>query len=319
MSVVTSFATHVDQLWGRRFWLPLLPLAYATIMGLLGYFRWEYILVAGGTLVGAFATRRSRDFVADVAPYILFAVLYDFVKYVIAATITPDRIITCGLRRLELALFSVAPGVTPQDYFMAHPKAVLDLIFAVPYAVFFVVVFLYGGYLFRIDRPRMRFFLWSFALANIMAFICWTAFPAAAPWYVRHHGCIADLATPPNAAGLVRVDRLIGFPYFQSFYARASQVFGALPSMHCAYPMLGLLTAWRFAGPRARFAHLTYVIVMFSASVYLDHHWIIDGILGWAMAVVAVFAARRMFARLGWPISARAPRGAEPESPLLTA
>jgi membrane-associated phospholipid phosphatase len=117
----------------------------------------------------------------------------------------------------------------------------------------------------------------------------------------------------------VRVDNLLGIPYFQSFYARASQVFGAVPSLHCAYPMLGLLTAWRFAGPIARSAHLLYVVVMFSASVYLDHHWIVDGILGWMLAAVAVFLARRMFALLGWPISARLPRGAEPESPLLTA
>ncbi len=319
MPLVASFVAHVGRLWGRRFWLPLLPLGYVIVMSLLGHFRWEYVLVAGGTLVAAYATTRSRDFISDVAPYVLFTILYDLVKYVIDATITSQRVVTCGLRDLELALFSVAPGVTPQDYFMRYPTPALDLVFAVPYGVFFAVVFLYGGYLFRVDRPRMRYFLWSFAIANILAFVFWVALPAAAPWYVRNHGCVADLTTAPYAAGLLRVDRMIGFPYFESFYARASQVFGAVPSMHCAYPTLGLLTAWRFAGPVARSAHVLYVLTMFSASVYLDHHWIVDGILGWLLAVVAVLVTRRMFARLSWPVSAQLVGKTEAGKALLTA
>jgi hypothetical protein len=39
---------------------------------------------------------------------------------------------------------------------------------------------------------------------------------------------------------------------------------------------------------------------MFVASVYFDHHWIVDGVLGWAVAVVAVIAARKVLAR--WPM-----------------
>jgi membrane-associated phospholipid phosphatase len=36
---------------------------------------------------------------------------------------------------------------------------------------------------------------------------------------------------------------------------------------------------------------------MFAASVYFDHHWIIDGAAGWAVAVVAVLAAKALLAR----------------------
>jgi hypothetical protein len=184
--------------------------------------------------------------------------------------------------------------------------------------VFFIVVLVYASYLFFMDRPRMRYFLWAFAIANLIAFACWVVFPAAPPWYVHEHGCVADLATKPSPAGLLRVDQLMGIPYFQGFYGRASQVFGAVPSMHCACPMLGLLTAFRVTRWRTRCLHIAYVLTMFFASVYLDHHWIIDGVLGWIVAIVAVLIAHRMFAYLGWETSSASAsnRAAQKESIL---
>jgi membrane-associated phospholipid phosphatase len=68
-------------------------------------------------------------------------------------------------------------------------------------------------------------------------------------------------------------------------------VFGAMPSMHCAYPTLGLLTAWRHTTWRTRPLHLFYVFWMAGAALYLDHHWILDVLGGWLVAIVAVVAA----------------------------
>ena len=74
-------------------------------------------------------------------------------------------------------------------------------------------------------------------------------------------------------------------------------MFGAVPSMHCAYPVLGLLTAWKAASWRTRPIHILYSVVMFLAAVYLDHHWIIDAIAGWLVAIVSVVAAGRLLRR----------------------
>lgn len=319
MIAARSFTERVQQLWGKRWWLPLLPLLYALTMTALGFFRWEYLVIAVLCPALAFASRRSRDFFVDISPYLAFAVGYDAVKYLIDATITPSRVLSCGLRDLELALFSVRPGVTPQDYFSANPSFGLDLLFAVPYAVFWMVSLVYAGFLFFHDRPRMRYFLWSFAIANFIAFAVWVLVPAAPPWYVRNHGCEVDLSVPAHAAGLLRVDGIIGFPYFEGFYSRASQVFGALPSMHCAFPVLGLLTAWRFTGWRTRWIHVVYASTMFAASVYLDHHWIVDGIAGWGVAVTAVYLTQRLFGVFGWRLSDKVSRASSEEESSLAA
>jgi membrane-associated phospholipid phosphatase len=311
---------HIAQLWGKSWWLPLLPVLYVLGMSAFGFFRWEYVVVGVVCPVLAYASRRTKNFFADISPYVAFGIGYDAVKYLIQATITKERVLACGLRDLELALFSVRPGVTPQDYLTAHATVGLDLLFAIPYAVFFSVAFIYAAFLFRVDRPRMRYFLWSFAIANFIAFACWVLVPAAPPWYIRNHGCEVDLSTPAYAAGLLRVDAILGIQYFESFYSRASQVFGALPSMHCAFPALGLLTAWRFTSWRTRPIHIGYTLLMFGASVYLDHHWIIDGIAGWGVALLAVWLTQRVFAALGWKLSdAELDRAAEKESGLAAA
>ena len=120
----------------------------------------------------------------------------------------------------------------------------------------------------------------------------WLSVPAAPPWYLRAHGCAIDLSAAPSPAALARVDSLLGITYFHRFYSRASSVFGALPSMHCAFPLIGLLTAWRAAGWKTRPIHIVYTLVMAAAAVYLDHHWVIDVLAGWLVAVVSVWAAR---------------------------
>jgi hypothetical protein len=87
---------------------------------------------------------------------------------------------------------------------------------------------------------------------------------------------------------------LFGMHYYQSLYSRAASVFGAMPSMHCAYPMLGLLTAWRAASWKTRPIHILYAITMLIGSNYLDHHWLWDGLAGISLACVAVWLSGKL-------------------------
>jgi hypothetical protein len=289
---------HIRELWGRAWLLPALPLLYAGALLVAGQgLRFEHVLVGVAACALGYATARTKEFYVELLPYVAVGIGYDLVRYARAALVTPERVLGCGLRDLELALFSVAPGVTPQDFFARHHHPVADLVFAVPYTIFAYLAFVYAGYLYFADRPRMRHYLWAFAIANYISFAFWLALPAAPPWYLRANGCTIDVSAVPSPAGLLRVDQLLGTTYFQGFYSRAASVFGAVPSMHCAYPMLGLLTARHAATARTWPLHIGYVLLMFVASVYFDHHWIVDGVLGWGVALLAVVLAGRLLAR----------------------
>ena len=292
-----ALGRHVRGLWGRWWLLPAVPLIYGLVLLSVGEVRSEHLVAGVLCVVLGYATQSTSRFLADASPYVLVLMGYDLVRYLRGPFVTPDRVIGCGLRDLELQLFSVAPGVTLQEWLVAQARPSLDLLFAAPYAVFAYLAFGYATYLYFVDRPRMRHYLWSFAIANFVAFACWLALPAAPPWYVHAHGCTIDVGVAPSPAGLLRVDQRLGFGYFTAFYGRAASVFGALPSLHCAYPLIGLLTAWR-AARLTRLLHVFYVILMFVASMYLDHHWLVDGLAGWVLAVVAVGLAGSLLRRV---------------------
>lgn len=275
---------------------PLVPIAYVLVMAGIGDLRVEHVLLVLVVVgLSAFGVR-TRTFLSDITPYILVALGYDMVRYARHVFVTADRVMACGLRDFELATLAVAPGVTLQDWFQLHHAPFWDVLFAVPYTIFAYLALLYSAYLYFVDRPRMRRYLWSFAIANFISFVVWMVLPAAPPWYVRAHGCDVSMSALPSAAGLLRMDQLFGIHYYENLYSRAASVFGAMPSMHCAYPMLGLLTAWRSTTWKTRPIHILYAVTMFVGSNYLDHHWLWDGIAGIALACVAVWLSGKLLA-----------------------
>lgn len=292
-----KLVSHLKSLWGP--WWPLpggLLLAYGLVVAALGDLRPEHGVLTALCLSLAYATARTREFFAAVSPYVITGVAYDALRYPRKAWVTAPRVLGCDLREFEVALFGVGPGTTLQDWFAVHHHPALDLLSAVPYFVFVYVVLAYALFLYFADRPRMQRYLWAYAIANLIAFVFYLGVPAAPPWYLRAHGCTIDIAAAPSPAALVRVDALLGISYFSGFYSRSNSVFGALPSMHCAFPLIGLLTAWRHVGWRTRPIHLAYVLSMAFAAVYLDHHWVIDVLAGWAVAAVSVALAGRAVA-----------------------
>jgi len=304
---------HVCDLWGRYWIIPLLPAFYAAVLFAIGDLRWEHVVISLTIVVLGFATRTTKAFFILTFPFLLTAWGDDAIRYLIPIFVKSGRILGCSMRDAELTLFSVGPNETLSDYFAVHHAPVFDLLAAIPYAIFWMVPLVYAGYLFYADRPRLSFYLWSLFLAQAVVWFMWLAFPAAPPWYIRAHGCIIDVSAAPSAAALLRVDQLFGIHYFQSFYSRGMTTFGALPSGHCVFPMIGLLTAWHWATWRTRPLHVLYTGSMLIASTYLDHHWLLDGLAAWLVSAVAV-AAVAIVLRWGSKRSSIAERFAEQPS-----
>ena len=70
-------------------------------------------------------------------------------------------------------------------------------------------------------------------------------------------------------------------------------MFGAVPSLHVAYPLLMALSVWRSMRV-GRTLLIGFYLWMCFAAVYLDHHWVIDVALGSVYTVVVVFAMRAL-------------------------
>ncbi len=275
----------------------LVTLAYVDVIALIGDLRPEHIAVACLIAAGWLAANGFRIAIRASAPIVLVIIGFDSLRYLRPLFVTAGRIHGCDLRGVELALFGVAPDTTIADYFNIHHSPGFDLFFAIPYAAFIYVAILYGATMYFRDRKRVRPGVWAYAFIYLIAFTCWMAFPAAPPWYIQAHGCVIDPGAGPSAAALMRVDAALGIHYFEGFYGRGPTAFGAMPSVHNAYPMLTLLVFWPIAGWKERVASILYALWMICASLYLDHHWLIDGFAGWATAALGVIFARLFVSR----------------------
>jgi membrane-associated phospholipid phosphatase len=252
-----------------------------------GAWRWEHVVFVVVAPALAWGTPWMRRLFSAVLPLLLLGLVYDTMRLVEYVGVDASRIHTCDIRALETRLFGV-DGQAPQDWLQAHAWTPLDVYLAVPYATFLLAAIAFTLWLFVRDPGAMRRFGWTFLALNVVGFVTYHLVPTAPPWYVRLHGCAADLTAHASAGpNLERVDALLGFPYFQSFYGRSSDVFGAIPSLHVAYPLLIVLFGWPLFRMPGRVVWVVFFLSMAFAAVYLDHHWIVDVVLGVAYALVA--------------------------------
>jgi hypothetical protein len=189
--------------------------------------------------------------------------------------------------------------LTPNELFARHHWPLVDFVTGLSYIVYVYWALAFALYLlfFRRDRPGRRLLArlgWTFAAVNIVGFATYYIYPAAPPWYVAQHGLgPADLSVAASPAAAARWDALTGIPYFASFYGRAADVFGAIPSLHVAYPLLVFLYGRALRRPVFDALNIgLFMLVSFSA-VYLQHHYVLDVALGAGYAL-AGFGVERL-------------------------
>lgn len=263
--------------------------------------RIELLLALVLVLALAFIGDRSRRLMKALLPFGFVGLLYDGMRPFQRVGLTEDRVHLCDLRHLEATVFGNGTN-TLHDYFYVHHWPVLDVICAVPYATFVFWCMAGAIILYRRDPPAMQRFAWGFLALNLLGFTTYHLLPAAPPWYFHAHGCVVDLtAHASEGPALARVDGYLGIAYFHGMYAKASSVFGALPSLHCAYPILIAIEGWRTFGTRLRVAAVLYAALMIFSAMYLDHHWLIDASLGALYAGIVSVLLRFVAVRWkGW-------------------
>jgi membrane-associated phospholipid phosphatase len=306
-SLARRFHRHVRELWPRFALFPvLLFVGWPAYCFAVGERRWELVPLAllGGVL--PYVGPRCKRVFVGILPMGLVAVLYDSMRFVKNLGLTPARVHVCDLRQLEIDWFGISTAggdATVHDWIQAHPSLPLDVFFAIPYGTFLGATLFFAFFLFAVDYEAMRRFGGAFLVMNVLGFLTYHLYPAAPPWYFHAHGCVADLATHASEGpNLARVDEWLGWRYFGGFYGRSNDVFGAMPSLHVAYPLLIVVEGFRAFGalrraPRLkwplRVGSVVFFLWMCTAAVYLDHHWILDVLCGCLYALVGLAAVRK--------------------------
>jgi len=274
----------------RRFWPPALGLLYIAAVALMGGLRSDHVLIGLLGFLDLY-NEKSRLFLKLFLPFVLTGVIFDSMRYFYWQGIA-GRVHVAEPYLLERAWFGVG-GRTLNEIFLEHHWDALDLacgfaylVYVAEYILLAVVLFFRG----RLDAAVT--FARCFLLVNVMGFATYFVYPAAPPWYVTQYGLgPARMDVRPAAAAAQRFDALLGTHFFDSMYGRGVDVFGAIPSLHVAYPLIAVLLSFRVLELRwARGPTVLFFLLMCLSAVYLQHHYVIDVVLGIVYALAALAA-----------------------------
>ena len=226
--------------------------------------------------------------VLALAGFIGFITLYD------AMTFLPNYEVNAihvkDLYDLEVKYFGVmldGQKVSFCEWFEPRMTDFQSFIYGFSYLLWVPGPMAFALFLLWKNKPGVVEFTYAYLITNIIGIIIYYIYPAAPPWYYLNHGPVADTTIIGSEAYLSEFDRIIGTPIFNGIYAKGTNVFGAIPSLHAAYPLLGFLFAYRHKHKPFVIFFVFMAIGTWIGAVYTWHHYIIDVLLGMICAVGA--------------------------------
>ncbi len=254
-----------------------LSAAYLLLSWALIGFRTEQLVLVGLFNGLYYLSMETRKLVTGFSVFIVYWVLYDYMKAFPNYHYRPVDI--AGLYGLEKDLFGISVSgltMTPNEYWLAHGNAFLDVLCGLFYLCWIPVPLAFAGYLFFRNRRLFVHFSLAFLVVNLLGFVMYYLYPAAPPWYVQGFGFGFQPLTSGNTAGLAKFDAFFGISLFESIYAKGSNVFAAMPSLHSAYPVVVLYFGLtnKLGWVNVLFAMVTAGI--WFAAVYTSHHYVLD-------------------------------------------
>jgi membrane-associated phospholipid phosphatase len=231
-------------------------------------------------LIAALVLGRGRLFLADWIPFLILFLSYEYLRGLGGKLGMPIHDVT----PLEKSLFfGTVPSLDLQGAFY-HPGQVASYDIAATMFYFLHFAFpLILGYLFWvIDRRSFLRFSRTLIGMSFAAFIFYLFVPVAPPWKVVSGVVKIIDHTLPSFTDIP------GIPVPATVYHWLTpNQYAAMPSLHAAFPLLGVFFAIRLWGVRA-WPTLLYTACVWLSIVYLGEHYVVD-IIGGVLFVIAAF------------------------------
>lgn len=136
----------------------------------------------------------------------------------------------------------------------------------------------------------LKLFSFGLGMQNIAGVLTHLVFPNAPPWFISLKGenAEANYDLPGYAAGLTRVDLHMGTHLHSEGFHASPIVFGAIPSLHSAMAVMVFFFVSHFSRwVILKIAALSFVMLQWWATIYLDHHWRLDLLIGMFYSIIS--------------------------------
>jgi len=195
---------------------------------------------------GAILSRTFFKFILAFSAFIIFLIIYDGLQ--IFHNYELNSVSIAELYNLEKSLFGFmynGEKIIPCEYFLENQMPLLSFFLGFSYLMWMPAPFIFTGYMYWVDKSLMLRYSYAFLFVNLLGFIGYYVYPAAPPWYYFKYGAEFITGLNGDAGLLVNFDKIVGFPVFESIYNRGSNVFCAIPSLHCAFMVINIYYAYQ--------------------------------------------------------------------------
>ena len=258
--------------------------------------------IVGGLLITTVGRswRSAVQILIDWFPFALLVYAYDYTQSVAQELGVP--VLVRPVVAVERVLFlGTVPSVWLQQQLLA-PEGVRaswwELGVSIVYASHFVVPYALAGVLWWRSRAQWKRWVLRFMTLSLGACLTFALLPTAPPWFASDSGVIGAVGRPAGR-GWTR----IGFyaaPQLLTWGRDHANPYAAVPSLHAGYAFLVALFLYRIIGHgRVRALLFLYPMAMAFALVYAGEHYVIDVLLGFGYAGLAMSAGSRLERRWG--------------------
>ena len=253
--------------------------------------RGDHILLLVGLTVIYFFNKTGQKMVLGFLFLIFYWMVFDSIRlwpnYEYATIHIGD------LYQNELNWFGIqtAEGkITANEYFGIHNHTFFDIYTAIIYICWIPVPFTFAMYLFFSKRRKVLVkFLFAFLSVSLFGLLFQYIYPAAPPWYVELYGTEgAFQEVSGNPGRLINFDKYFGVNVFSGMYNLNANVYAAVPSLHCAFPIIQLFFAIKYKFKKWGIFFTILMISTWFSAVYTNHHYIIDVLCGITTALIAI-------------------------------
>ncbi len=210
----------------------------------------------------------------DIMPFLFCIAIYTNLHDTIGFVNSND--VHDTLIRIEQALFGVQPVLWAQQFY----RPWLTDYFSISYMNYFFIAVTVVLFLMIKKRPaEMRTVLIGTILSFYIGYILYVLFPAAPPRIT-----LANQFTRDFTGGFITnlQNRLINI--------NPSSSRAAFPSLHSAVTLISLMYAFKYS-KKLFLILLIPAISLIMATVYLRHHYVVDIIAGFALAIFSYYVS----------------------------
>jgi hypothetical protein len=290
--VALGAVVPVDYLaWVRRTALTIFC-AYAIVWTRDNGILWDRLGIARAVavfLVCAFVGRPARQWgilAIDLSLYCVMWYAYETTRGAADGKIFGIKfpLQVQSVRNIDRFLFfGHDPNVVLQDHFWKASVHWYDKVASLTYFTHFIFVPIVMGALWATTHRQWARFMKRFATVLGVACVMFIVLPTAPPWMAANNYHL----TPPLSRSAGRGFTAMGLHAAAVSWKNAldwGNAVAAMPSLHASFALIVPAFFLPWIKPRwLKVVVLLFPVIMLTSLVYLAEHWVIDGLVGWAI------------------------------------